>query len=83
MGDAKGALDDLDRAIKLQEAAEQMGFGAALRAQGGGNGDSAADCYQGGCDIGGLSQGFWVGGPVGAQFLCCGACLGQERSQAA
>lgn len=54
MGDAKGALEDLDKAIKLQEAAEQMGFGAALRAQGG-NGDTAADCYQGGCG--------WVGGP--------------------
>lgn len=58
MGDAKGALEDLDKAIKLQEAAEQMGFGAALRAQGG-NGDTAADCYQGGCGwVGSLR--FWA-----------------------
>lgn len=47
MGDFTGALEDLEKAAKLLEAADQAGYGAALRAQGDGK-DTVADCYQGG-----------------------------------
>lgn len=48
MGNHKGALDDLDKAAKLLEAAEKDGSAALIRQQGGEDARStAADCYSG------------------------------------
>lgn len=48
MGNTKGALDDLDKAAKLLEAADKEGLGGLMKAQGGEDPrNTAADCYSG------------------------------------
>jgi len=47
MGNMKGALEDLDKAAKLMEAADKEGFGRFMGAQGDDPRNTAADCYSG------------------------------------